>query len=34
MINMDEIQNDKTSVENINEDIINIQNENLDLKSS
>ena len=30
MINMDEIQNDKTSVENINEDIINIQNENLD----
>jgi hypothetical protein len=29
MINMDEIQNDKTSVENINEDIINIQNENL-----
>ncbi len=30
MINIDEIQNDKTSVENINEDIINIQNENLD----
>ena len=29
MINIDEIQNDKTSVENINEDIINIQNENL-----
>jgi len=30
MINIDEIKNDKTSVENINEDIINIQNENLD----
>ena len=34
MINEDGINNEKTSVENINEDIINIQNEKMDEKSS
>jgi hypothetical protein len=34
MINEDGISNEKTSVENINEDIINIQNEKMDEKSS